>query len=409
MIDFSKTVKNKEEVIAKILEKSREVLIESQFSSGGTAASLKGSRYAGNTYPRDHAYATRAFIALGENKRAKDALEFILNCPLSSEKIMHQRYNEKGKDNSYKPPQMDGNAQTLVSVAEYYKKTHDIDFINHHKNNISDLVNGIVEHIHHFPHGDLIYTINGIIEFSPFEQGYEIYTNACVYRALKDIAELYRDCFKDDNASKLSEKAELIKKGIGYYLYFPHLGGFMSCMRGEPDSSIVQSPNLKSFLALTDFNVFAADDPKIETSLQFHLKGTKNTEVGGYNRYSNEIGRHNFGNGPWPMVMLRLADYYRKKNDKKSMEEVEEWVLNVALENLDIPFGLPEHVVSKKTFKEMYEAALVIDDISPRPAKIQEYISIEESKMFKEKSVAYPINPLVWSHAQFILFYRTAR
>jgi GH15 family glucan-1,4-alpha-glucosidase len=375
--------------VSKIAEKSTEVLENAQLTTGGVAASLAGTRYAGNVYPRDHAYATRAFISIKNFERAKKALEFILECPLSEDNIMYQRYNEKKENSSYKPPQIDGNAQTIISVHEYTKSANDRSIFEKYQKKITALLDGIYKQTHTFPHGNLTYTINGIIEFAPFEQGYDLYTNACVYKALKE--------------SHLDEEAEKIKKGIEYYLYYPQYGGFMPCLRSEPDASLVLSAHLKAFLALTDFDIFAPDDERIVKSLEFHLNGTKNSEVGGYNRYSYEIGRHNFGNGPWPMVMLRLADYYRKSHNEKKMQEIVEWVLNIAEKNIDIPFGLPEHVVAKDEFLKTYEGFKKMDEVSPRPAKKTEYETILKSRVFSEKSLAYAINPLMWSHAQFLI------
>jgi GH15 family glucan-1,4-alpha-glucosidase len=377
-----------------ISKKSIGVLHESQFTSGGTAASLKGTRYAGNVYPRDHAYATQAFIALHDKQRAQKALDFILSCPLSSDSILFQRYNQQGENTSYKEPQIDGNAQTLLSVSLFAKTFGSLPC---EEKILKKLLKGIENNTLEFEKGDLVKTINGIIEFSPFEKGFDLYTNAVTCKALIEIGSVL-------SAKGLVEKGEKIKNGIFHYLYFPIHSSYMTCVRMEPDASVVTAANLKSFLSLIDYDIFSVDDPRIQLSLEYHLKGTKNEELGGYNRYGIEIGRNNFGNGPWPMVMLRLASAYHKMSDKTNFEKTLSWIVNVALENED-PYALPEHVSTRKEFEYEYELFKIVDLTSPRPKKQEEYEAIRQSANYIKNHMAYSINPLVWSHAQFILLW----
>lgn len=151
--------------------KSLDILSLSQLSTGGTTASLPGTRYAGHVYPRDHGYATRAFIAANDFDRAEKALDFILTCELDPTGVMFQRYDEHGKNASYKPPQIDGNAQTLLSLATFCARTKDILLLKKHKKHIAQLLEGINKKTSHFKNGSLVQSINGIIEYSAFEAG----------------------------------------------------------------------------------------------------------------------------------------------------------------------------------------------------------------------------------------------
>lgn len=385
-----------------LFQKSIDILSLSQLPTGGTTASLPGTRYAGHVYPRDHGYATRAFLAANDFDRAEKALEYILTCELDASGVMFQRYDESGKNASYKPPQIDGNAQTLLSLAIFCKRSKDILLLKKHKKHIAKLLEGINKKTNHFPKGSLVHSINGIIEYSAFEEGYELYTNAVCYRALKAMAEL-SESHKLDMTRELDSFAEKLHKGIDYYLYYPSEQTFIPCLRTEPDVSYVLLANLKSFLALTDFTVYPADHEKIQTSLAYHLSHTRNEDLGGFNRYHYLMDRHNFGNGPWPMVMLRLAQYYMQANDKAHAKECLNWVLNAAKNNLDVAMTLPEHIATKESFEIEYEAFKKLNDTAPRPAKAKEYEVITKSKTYKELGLAYAINPLTWSHAQFIL------
>ena len=393
---LNKHVNDFKEYGEKLYQKSLAILIASQLAKGGTTASLPGTRYAGNIYPRDHSYAIRAFLTTNEIIRAEQSLVFILNCERSNEGIMYQRYNEQGKNASYKPSQIDGNAQTIISIADFVRKTDNTSLIKTYKSKINHIIDGILSQTNHFTNGSLVAAMNGIIEYGPFEAGYEIYTNAVCYRALKDAAVFLKD-------KTLDVTAEKIKNGIATYLYYPERETFIPCIRKEPDVSYILLPNLKSFLALIDFDVFSANDHRIKTSLTYHLEGTKNHELGGYNRYHDLMDRHNFGNGPWPMVMLRLAQYYLKAKEHQKAEACLSWVINVAKNNKDTILGIPEHIASKTSFKAEHAAFKRINETAPRPAKGKEYKTIESSKTYKELGLAYAVNPLVWSHAQFIL------
>lgn len=399
---LNREVVEREAYMRKVYDKSLEVLAEAQLPSGGTVASLRGSRYSGFVYPRDHGYATRAFIVADDQDRAQKAIRYILGCELSPDGTMYQRYNEGGKNVSNKLPQIDGNAQTLLSVAEYIHTFNDSLLTDEYLSHINSLVEGIRSKIQHYPHGNLVFSVNGIIEYSPFEEGYELYTNAVTFRALKETARWYESVDRD-TAQGIDIQAERIRTGITNYFYYPEHGGFMSCVRREPNPSLVLSANIKSFLALTDFDLLAPDNERIKKSLEYHLAGTQNADLGGVNRYEHLMDRHNFGNGPWPMVMLRLADYYRKVGDEARFLKCLTWVLNVAQLNLDRPDCLPEHVATTHEFEREYAAFKRMYDIAPREEREREYQTILNSKTYQQLGLAYAVNPLVWSHAQFIL------
>jgi len=386
-----------------IFQKSSTILIQAQMDSGATGASLQGTRYGGFCYPRDHAYATRAFLTLHDSQRALLALKYILSCEIDPYDIMYQRYDAQGVNASYKPPQIDGNAQTLLSVTSFLDQTS--QSLSDYLPRIKQLTQGILSQLHHFEHGSLVYAINGIIEYSPFEAGYDLYTNAVSYGAFTSLAK-HKTFIGSEIAEEALYAAQRIKAGIHYYLYYEKGQTFIPCLRAEPDSSLVILPNLKSYLALSDFAVFSSDDPILRTGLLYHLDGTKNQELGGYNRYHELMSRHNFGNGPWPMVMLRLAQHYLKTKDTKKAEECFTWVLNAALNNLDMPYCLPEHISSKASFEDEYNIFKKINETSPRPAKEKEYVLMQKSKTMKQLGLAYAVNPLVWSHAQFIEAWR---
>lgn len=392
---FEKPIPNREEVIQRLYDRSLQIILESQQGSGGTIASLKGSRYGVNVYPRDHAYAVMALSSAGKYAEAKEGLNFILNVQLSPEGMMAQRYGEDQQASSNKPPQIDGNALSLIAAFDYMEKAQDHEFIERHQAQIRGIVNGILGNLHDFAKGSLVFGVNGNIEFSPYEEGFEIYTNACACRALACAAQLLND-------DTLAQKSIAMKKGIASYMYIPEYGGIMPLVRREPNPSIVNVANLTAFLAVTDLDIFPVTDTMVEESIKFHLDGTWNEEIGGYNRYAASIGRHNFGNGPWPREMLRLVSYFVKAGKLAEANKALDWVLNVALLNEDYEMGLPEHVVTNEELQKEYHAFMRTFDINPREERVKEYERNIASKMYKNHGISYPVNPLIWSHSLFV-------
>lgn len=384
---------------------SVQILKDSQFDSGGTGASLIGTRYAGHCYPRDHGYATRAFMAAGEKKCTEKALDYILTCEVDEHNVMFQRYDEQGKSASYKPPQIDGNAQTILSTTKYLENGENPEKLAPYHPQLKKLTEGILGQTQHFANGSLVEGINGIIEFPPFEQGFDLYTNAVCYRALKNIAGHPEILGEDELVQQAETTADNIQKGIRKYLRFEEKDTFFTGIRREPSVSEISLPFPKNYLALSDFEVFEDNEGKemVQRGLVYHLEGTQNDDLGGFNRYHAFMGRHNFGNGPWPMVMLRLAQHYIQAGERDKAKECFDWVMNVAKNNKDKPGQLPEHVSTREAFTSARDTFNRLDETAPRPAKGQEYVLIESSKTMQEEGVAYAVNPLVWSHSQFIL------
>ncbi len=392
----TKPISDRKSIADKVYEKSIEVVKASQFAGGGTGASLKGSRYYGHTYPRDHSYTTRAFVAAGLQKEAQAALRYILTVETSPEGVLFQRYSEEQKSSSNKPPQIDGNALTLIAVSDYVRAFGDRELVEKYREQLLNIVNGLKSHLHEFSKGSLVHSVNAINEFSPYEEGFELYTNACTCKAFYDAAEFLGD-------PSLTEIGSQIQKGIEAYLYIPEYGGLMTLIRPEPNPSITNVANLTGFLAITDFEVFPLESNIVEESIDFQLRGTWNDEIGAYNRYAATMGRHNFGNGPWPMVMLRLARYFVRAGRMEEAGKAFDWVLNVAKLNEDVEYALPEHVVTRAEIEKEFAAFMRTFDINPREERVGEYKKVLASKMMEKYQVGYPINPLVWSHSMFLI------
>ncbi|MCX7996679.1 MAG: hypothetical protein N2691_02855 [Patescibacteria group bacterium] len=401
---FTGRIENRADIGARVYRKSLEVLREAQYPEGGTSPSFEGSRYAGNIYPRDHAYAILAYTSAGLYVEAKKALTFILTAERSANEVLFQRYGQDQKSSSNKPPQIDGNALTVLALADYVRKTGDTEFAKRHRSDLEQLLSGLSHSLNTFPKGDLIFGINGNIEFAPYEEGFELYTNACAVAAFRDAGELFSGILNDATyGENCSRTANRLRDGMANYLYIPEYGGFVPLIRREPNPSVVEVANLTAFQALTDFVVFPLDDERIRTSMAFHLAGTKNELMAGYNRYAASIGRHNFGNGPWPREMLRQAWYFARIGDSEQARECLDWCLHVALLNEEVPLGLPEHVVPREEMVKEYNVLMRTFDVIGREERKKEYEKNIGGVMDTKYGVCYPVNPLVWSHAMFVI------
>jgi hypothetical protein len=104
--------------------------------------------------------------------------------------MMAQRYGEDQKASSNKPPQIDGNALSLIAAGHYLHVTKDSAFISKFHEQIRSIAGGILKNLNEFKHGSLVFGVNGNIEFSPYEKGFEIYTNACACKALAEAGEV---------------------------------------------------------------------------------------------------------------------------------------------------------------------------------------------------------------------------
>lgn len=407
---FNKIPENRAELAAQVYDASISILKKAQYPGGGTGPSFKGSRYAGNIYPRDHAYAILAYTSARLYPEAKQALTFILTAERSEDGVLFQRYSQDQTSSSNKPPQIDGNALTIIALVDYIRKSGDDEFVQRHKESVEDVMEGLTRSIHTFPKGDLLFGINGNIEFAPYEEGFELYTNGCACKAFLEAGWLYSRVLKDAKAGQRYTKiGERIRGGLENYLYIPEYGGFMPLIRREPNPSVVLVANLTAFQALTDFEIFPLSDDRVVTSMRFHLAGTKNEVLGGYNRYAASIGRHNFGNGPWPREMMRQVWYFARVGKKEEALACLDWCLNVAELNEEVAYGLPEHVVPREELAKEYSVLMRTYDVIGREERKKEYERNIGSVMDKKYGVCYPINPLVWSHAMFVIVWNEVK
>jgi GH15 family glucan-1,4-alpha-glucosidase len=370
-----------------IYQKSIEVLKKVQLRNGGCLASPRGERYP-YVYPRDHSMCILGFLSAGMTKEAKKALNFVFRGQLDNG-AFPQRYDSKGKDASYKPIQVDGTGLIIYSLAEYYKKTNDENFILGNWTKIKNALNYIAKNL--YGEKDLIYTPNSVHEFPPTENGLEIWANAICCGAIKELDVITHKLKK--SCGNWCELSNRVKLGILRYMWNSRIQSFVKTIRIKESSSVITDVDI-SPCALPDFGVLSDKDEKVRHTVRRIEKYLWDKELGGICRYQKFEGRNNGGYGPWPHFTLMLCRHFIRLRNRKKADKYLNWVLKISYKGL-----LPEHISTVAEFEEY-----VIDYTEAGLLRKDRMVMIENSRkhpMFR-KGIAYITTPLAWPHAEFI-------
>ncbi len=370
-----------------VYEKSIEVLKQVQLKNGGCLATPKGERYP-YVYPRDHAIIVCGLISAGKIRAAKKGIDFAFGCLLDSG-AFPQRIDEKGKDASYKPIQIDGTGLMLYTFYEYFNKTKDKAFAEKRWEGIKKAVSYILKNF--YQDKQLIYTPNSIHEFPPTEAGHEIWANCICCSALYRMHEL--SIALNHKHDEWKEFAEKIKTSILRYMWNSRIGSFVKNIRVKESSSVLVDIDASAY-AVADFEVLEDNDKRVKTSVKKIEKALWNKDLGGLCRYPKYEGRNNGGWGPWPHFTLFLARHFIRIKDKKKADQYINWVIKISKNNL-----IPEHISTVKEFEEY-----VTDFTQAGLLRKDRLIMIDNARKnpsFK-KGIAYITTPLAWPHAEFI-------
>ncbi len=360
--------------LQRIYDKSLEILEQIQIPNGGCLASPPGKRYP-YIYPRDHCFITLALISAGRLKQAKKALLFILKTQ-KKDGSFPQRVDQKGKDVSYKPLQLDTSGLVLYSLVEYYKKTKKLL----KKKKIKKAIKFIEQQLN--KKHSLLFTSNSVHEFPPYEKGLEVWSNSICCSALLELEKL-----------KFKSISKKIKKGILQELWNPEKNYFNKNIRLAESSSLVDTIDISAY-TVADFNILKDDNLKIKKTVKAIEKQLWHKKLGGICRYPKYLGRHNGGFGPWPLYTLMLCRHFIRLKNKKQADKYLKWIEKISYNNL-----LPEHIATKQDFeeyaKEYKKAGLLRKD---RQIMVN---NIRKHPLYK-KGFAYSVLPLSWAHAEFI-------
>ncbi len=374
----------------KLYAKSIEILEQLQLENGGILASPPGKRYP-YVYPRDHVISILAYIRLGMYGRARKALDFTQNAQFSDGSFP-QRYNQQGKDASYKPSQIDGNGLVLYALGRYLRASRDKDYIRKNWEKIKKNTSYIQQNMQNEHH--LVYAQNSIHEFPPLEKGYEIWANSVCYAGLKEAAFMAGRINKKQHMWEWKQAMTKLRKSILTYLWNTKRKSFIKNIRTKDSSSVATGADA-SLYAVADYHVLDDAHIHVRMTVQRIIKELTHPKLGGICRYPKYIGRNNAGWGPWPHFTLMIARHFIRMRDLKNSDKYISWVLKYALDN-----ELPEHIATRadleESFVDYHEAGIM------RPDRVVMYNNIRSQPMFRRKGIAYAVLPLAWPHAEFI-------
>jgi tetratricopeptide (TPR) repeat protein len=372
-----------------LFEESLKFLESLQLENGGCLATNVQEKYP-YIYPRDHAFCTLAFVAGERYTNAKKALEFALKGQNVRDGSFPQRWDQLGKDASYKPVQIDATALMLYALAKYVQSTSDVGFAENNWEKLAKAVDFINSRI--VASKNLVSTPSSIHEFPPLEHGYELWTNSACCAALTElskVADIIKVRYEPLDADNI------IKEGILSYLWNSRLKTFIKNIRVKESNSVVLHPDA-SLAAVSYFDVFPASNDRVKSTISYIESNLWHKKLGGICRVPKE---HSFavgGWGPWPFFTLLLAEHYTKLGDKERASFYLSWVVNIAYNN-----QLPEHVSDKEEFEhseaDFKDAGLLRKDTMTRLENAKKHPA------YMQKGVAYITVPFGMPHAEFVV------
>lgn len=385
---FSETEKK---VLEKIYLKSAEVINSVTMPNGAILASPPGRRYP-YMYPRDTMLILRVLLELGEVKKTKKTLEFILSL-VGETGEWYQRYTKDGESASYRPSQVDCNGLVLYMVKKYYDATGDRKFLEKHWKEIHLGTRFLEEH--YIKEEKLVFSMNSIHEWPPMEAGFEIWANVCALAGFKAACEISAILGKKEDIKEWCGIEKDLTKSImtkmvkdGHFIKLTNMVNIYDADISELGAYIL--------------GLVPADDKVAKNTCEFIEKNLYDKKLGGIRRHVEKYGRpgrNNGGYGPYSMYTGWMAQYHIDCGNPLNAKKYFDWFIRHHKGGL-----IPEHVSTKNDFLTWQKEAKEIGRYYKSGRK-EEAEKVMRSKDFKENGVAYWVVPLTWGHAEFVLAY----
>ncbi len=339
-------------------------------------------------YPRDHAFATLAFVSAGMRERAARALEFALGGQ-KKDGSFPQRWYKEGSDASYKPSRIDSCALIVLSFAEYVKRFRDIPFAQRHWDSIERAIEFIDFKIS--PEKKLVFAEASVHEFPPLERGYEIWANAACYAALKNAAQIGEVLKVRVNAL---DKHHTLKEGILFQLWNSRSASFVKCIKTGETLSVFTKPDA-SLLAVSFFDLLKPENERVKGTVERVENALQHKELGGITPLRRENNFLGSAYGSSPFFTLLLADAFIKQGNREKAEKYLAW----ASEN---SFGkkLAETVAVQQDFEQFISDLTDAGLLSKERMRQAEYVKAHP--LFRQ-GIARITEPFSLPHALFVI------
>ncbi len=344
---------------------------------GGIIASADADalRYGEDTYAyvwaRDASYAALALDHAGDSNVAERFFNFCYDVIGKDGYFMHKYLPDQSLGSSWHPWIRDGVTQLPIqedetalviwTLAEHYRHSRDLEFIEM-------LYNPLIEKAANFmaAYRD---EITGLPKASydlwEEKRGVSTFTSAAVYGALVSAADIANVLGKEDREKFYRATAEEVRAGILKHLLDPETGEFVKMIetvgqKAEYD----RTSDISSAYGIFSFGVLPPDDPRLEKAFATAVKRLSRDE--GIARYEHDqYYATGHSSNPWFITTLWYAEYLTARAtteaDFAKVRDIFEWVAKHAL-----PSGV-----------------------------LSEQISAEDGT---QRSVS----PLMWSHAAYV-------
>jgi GH15 family glucan-1,4-alpha-glucosidase len=335
-------------------------------------------------WPRDGALVANALSHAGYSEISRCFYDFCSSVQTSGGYLLHKYNPDRSWGSSWHPwlgndgqPQLpiqeDETALVLYSLWQHYYCFHDIEFVAPHYHSLVT------------PAADFLVSYRDAHTCLP-DASYDLweerrgiltYTVAAVYAGLDAAANFAHLFGEEEQVAKYRQAAEEIKEAALNYLWDEESGHFLRMLTVAKDGTITRDKTLDSSVcALFQFGMLAADDPKVERTLQA-LEQTlwAKTSVGGMARYEN--------------------DYYYQTTHDLSQAQGNPWFI--------CTLWLAQYRIARATTLDELHAALPLLDWA-RTHSLASGVMAEQVHPFTSEPLS--VSPLTWSHAEYVLTVR---
>ncbi len=325
---------------------------------GGVLASLDSDmlNYGLDTYcyvwPRDAAYVARALASAGDTNIARRFFEFCRDVMSGEGYLMHKYLPDGALGSSWHPwikndqfqlpIQEDETALVVITLAEHYRHTRDLEFL---ESMFDALIARPAEFMIHY-RDEKTGLPDASYDLWEEKRGSSTYTAASVYRALLAASEMADVLGKTDLEKRCKQAAQEIKNGILAHLWDDERKVFYKMInRTEHETIVDKTIDISSAYGIFAFGVLPADDPKLVAAFDNTVQVlSAGITTGGIARYESDYyyrGSNDFPGNPWIVTTLWHAEYLiataENEKDLERVRDIFTWVTKHAFSSGVLP------------------------------------------------------------------------
>lgn len=375
-----------------LIKKSVNVLKSLQLKNGAILGTPKNNVYP-YVYPRDAVIVTKALNKAGEIKRSEKFYYFMKNLArIDYFKEVFQRYTDEGLPSVSRKKENDNSPLMIYGIYDTYFHGKNKVFLRDMWPLVKICVNYVLQNIEK---NGLLRTERSVHEFFRLENGYEIWANCAACRGLYDAAKIAEKLSKRESEKWLGS-ARRLNKNIKKHFFNKKLKVYMKNLN---------YPNVSDMSQLSPFYFEIDDNDEVIRKTLTRLKeDIWHSKLSGFRRFKKfQVVRdwhwYTGGSGPWTVMTLWGARFYKKIKDRKNYSAC----MNFVDETLKRTRGLlPEHISTKEEYDIWKENETEFNHRIINGMKHAEKLNSKARNKSKEDLVYWAL-PLGWAHAEYIL------